>query len=285
MPTPTVALVTMEPMPANAGTDHAPLAVALDRRGVVPIDVPWDHPRFDWSKVAVAVIRSTWDYHLRLPQFLAWTRRVPRLLNPARAVAWNAHKGYLRQLEARAVPTIETAWVPQGPAPLLTQVLQQHGWREAVVKPCVSGGAHLTQRCSLRDWGDGQQVLEEILQTGDAMVQPYVSTVETSQERSLVFIDGVYSHAVRRDPILETGAYGAHIAPASDDERWAAEQALRALELGPLLFARVDLIRDDAGELKLMELELIEPYLYLTLHTGAADALADAIVRRLDAWR
>ena len=75
MPTPTVALVTMEPMPANA--EHAPLSVALDKRGVVPVDVPWDHPYFDWSKVAVAVLRSCWDYHLRLPEFLAWSRRVP----------------------------------------------------------------------------------------------------------------------------------------------------------------------------------------------------------------
>ena len=79
MTTPTVALVTMDPVPANA--EHAPLASALDRRGVVPIDVPWDHPRFDWSKPAVAVIRSTWDYHLRPQQFLAGTTTVPRLLN------------------------------------------------------------------------------------------------------------------------------------------------------------------------------------------------------------
>src|SRR4029077_17339364 len=123
------------------------------------------------------------------------------LLNPARAVAWNAHKGYLRQLEARAVPTIETAWGPQGPAPLLTQVPSTHRWQQAVVKPCVSGGVHLTQRCSLLDWKEGQRVLEEILVDGDAMVQPYIPTVETSQERSLVFIDGVFSHAVRRDPV------------------------------------------------------------------------------------
>lgn len=281
----TVALVTMDPMPANAGSEHASLAVALDRHGVVPIDVPWDHPTFDWAKVAVAVVRSCWDYHLRLPEFLAWSRRVPRLLNPARVLAWNAHKGYLRQLEARAVPTIETAWIPQGTAPLLTHVLAAHGWNRAVVKPCVSGGAYLTQRCSLLDWKDGQRTLEEILTDGDAMVQPYLSAVETSNERSLVFIDGVFSHAVRRDPVLSTGRHTAAIVAASDEERWAAEHALRGLELGPLLFARVDLIRDDRGDLRLMELELIEPSLFLGLHVAAADTLAEAIVRRLQAWR
>ena len=282
MAPPKVALVTMEPMPAQA--DHAALAAALDKRGVVPIDVAWDHPFFDWSKVDVAVIRSCWDYHLSPARFLAWTRRVPRLLNSARVIAWNVHKGYLRQLEARSVPTIETLWVPQGPAPQLTKLMASYGWHQAVVKPCISGGAHRTVRCSVLDGREGQKVLAEICETGEAMIQPYLPTVETSQERSLVFIDGVFSHAVRRDPFLTTKQHTASLAAAADDERWVAEHALRGLEFGPLLFARVDVVRDEHGDVRVMELELIEPSLFLDAYLPAADALADAIIRRLDGW-
>jgi hypothetical protein len=283
MAPPTVALVTMEPLPPN--TEHGPLAAALDKRGVVPVEVAWDNPHFDWKKVDVAVVRSTWDYHLRLDSFLAWAQRVPRLLNPSRVIEWNAHKGYLRQLEARSVPTIETVWVPKGPAPLVTKLMQQHGWHQAVVKPCVSGGANQTVRCSVLDWREGQRVLAEICQSGEAMIQPYLPTVETSQERSLIFIDGVFSHAVRRDPVLTTKRHSSSLAVAADDERWLAEHALRGLGFGPLLFARVDVIRDERGDLRLMELELIEPSLFLTAHPPAAEALAEAIVRQIDGWR
>ena len=283
MPPHTVALVTMEPMPAN--TEHSFLAAALDKRGVIPVDVAWDHPTFDWSKVEVAVLRSCWDYHLRTKAFLDWARTVPRLLNAYRVIEWNVHKAYLRQLEARSVPTVETVWVPKGPAPLLLTLMESHGWHQAVVKPCVSGGAYKTVRCSVLDWGEGQKMLGEICEKGDAMVQPYLSTVETSQERSLIFIDGVFSHAVRRDPILTTGVHSSSLAVAAPDERWVAEHALRGLEFGQLLFARVDLIRDERGDLNVMELELIEPSLFLAAHPPAADALADAIVRHIDGWR
>ena len=104
---PAVALVTMEPMPANP--EHAPIAAALAVRGVEAVDAAWDDPTFDWSTVGVAVLRSTWDYHLRRDAFLAWARKVPRLLNPARVVEWNSHKGYLKELEARAAHTVRPA--------------------------------------------------------------------------------------------------------------------------------------------------------------------------------
>jgi hypothetical protein len=249
------------------------------------VDVAWDDPTFRWDKVDVAVIRSTWDYHLRREEFLAWTKRVPRLLNPARVVAWNSHKGYLKELEARAAHTVPTLWIPQGPAPLLPQLLAAHGWTEAVVKPCVSASAHHTVRFSNADWKHAQDMLGVICATGDAMVQPYLTAVETSHERSLVFIDGVFSHAVRREPILTVGRFAATRVAPEDDELWIAENALRGLETGPLLYARVDLIRDERADVRVMELELIEPSLYLSLCPEAAEPLAEAIVRRLSGWR
>lgn len=272
-----VALVTMEPMPAAA--EHRPISAALRKRGVEALDVAWDDPTFDWSSVDVAVLRSTWDYHLRHHAFLEWVQRVPRLLNPSRVVLWNSHKGYLKELEARGIQTVPTLWVAQGPAPLLPQLLATRGWDQAVVKPCVSAGAHRTLRFSSSDWRAAQDLLVEICSSGEAMVQPYLETVETSQERSLIFIDGVFSHAVRRDPVLRTGSYGGTRTRVADDELWLCEGALRGLETGPLLYARVDVIRDARGDVRVMELELIEPSLYFTAFPEAAQTLADAIVR------
>lgn len=279
---PQVALVTMEPMPANA--EHRPISEALLRRGVVTVDVAWDDPAFDWAQVDVAVLRSTWDYHLRRDEFLAWARQVPRLLNPARVAEWNSHKGYLKELEARGTHTVPTLWVPRGTPPLLPQLLATHGWTQAVVKPCVSASAHRTLRFSNTDWKHAQDLLVAICATGDAMIQPYLAAVETSNERSLIFIDGVFSHAVRREPVLVTKRFAATRIAPEDDELWIAENALRGLETGPLLYARVDVIRDDRNDVRVMELELIEPLLYLALCPEAADALAEAIVRRLGGW-
>jgi hypothetical protein len=273
----------MEPVPPTA--EHQPIIDGLSRRGVDGVVVAWDDPGFDWTAVDAAVLRSTWDYHLRRDSFLAWTRKVPRLLNPARVVEWNSHKGYLKELEARAAHTVPTLWVPRGPPPLLVQLLSAHGWSEAVVKPCVSASAHQTVRFSLSDWKHAQDMLAVICATGDAMVQPYLKAVETHHERSLIFIDGVFSHAVRREPVLITHRFAATRVTAEDDELWIAENALRGLETGPLLYARVDLIRDDRNDVRVMELELIEPALYLYLCPEAAQSLADAIVRRVSAWR
>ncbi len=252
---------------------------------MTPVDVAWDDPTFDWAAADVAVIRSTWDYHLRRDAFLAWTRRVPRLLNPARVVEWNSHKGYLKELEARAAHTVPTLWIPRGPPPLLPQLLAAHGWTDAVVKPCVSASAHQTVRFSISDWKHAQDMLAMICESGDAMVQPYLMAVETSHERSLIFIDGIFSHAVRREPVLITKRFAATRTAPEDDELWIAENALRGLETGPLLYARVDLIRDERGDVRVMELELIEPLLYLSLCPEAAETFADAIVRRLSGWR
>src|SRR3954470_13906533 len=162
---PRVALVTMRPMPETG--EHRPISEALLRLGTHSIDVAWDDPLLDWSKIDAAIIRSTWDYHLRRDDFLAWARRVPRLLNPARTVAWNSHKSYLKELESRGIQTVPTLWVPAGAPPLLPQLLATHGWTDAVVKPCVSGGAHRTLRFSANHWKEAQALLIAICATGD----------------------------------------------------------------------------------------------------------------------
>ncbi len=278
----TVALVTMSPTPRDE--DHPVLGAALARLGLESVDVAWTD-EFDYSQVDLAVLRSPWNYHLSRDAFLAWAKQVPRLLNPAAVVEWNSDKHYLRDLEARGVPVIPTAYVGPSNRLPLAELLDARGWDEAVVKPCVSAGAHQTLRFRRQTPQEAEKLLSAILERCGAMVQPYLESVETSRERSLVYLDGVFSHAVRREPVLATGRYGGTLAAAAEDERWVAESVLRSLPDAPLLYARVDLARDTRGGLCLMELELIEPHLYLNQHPSSADALADAIARRAAAWR
>jgi glutathione synthase/RimK-type ligase-like ATP-grasp enzyme len=253
----------------------SPLVAAFARRSVTVRVAGWDDPSFDWSRCGLAVLRATWNYHRQVDAFLSWAARVPRLFNPPAVVKWNARKTYLKDLAQRGVPTVPTEWIDRPVA--LTEVLERRGWSEAVLKPTVSGGSFRTLR--FRDPREAQPLLEEILTESPAMLQPYLPSVETSRERSLVFFDGELSHVVKRHPPLSTGLHGGVAVEAEPDERALAAKAVDGL--GPLLYARVDVARDENGRPCLMELELIEPSFFLETCPEAADLFAAAVLTKV----
>jgi hypothetical protein len=271
-----VVLASCNPMPAG-DPEHAPLIEAFAALGIEARAVAWDAD-YDWSQTRAVLIRSTWDYHHRRDQFVAWAKRVPNLFNPASIVEWNTHKSYLRELELRGVPIIPTRWVARGERLDLREVQ----WNEFVIKPAVSGGAWKTLRTTVAELPKAQEHLDALVQTHDAMVQPYLSAVEGYGERSLIWIDGEVTHALRKDPALAVGANldgGVRVEPSAE------ELALSEKTLGPiasqLSYARVDTLRDDAGVLRLMELELTEPFLFFRFGPKDAPArLARSVARR-----
>jgi glutathione synthase/RimK-type ligase-like ATP-grasp enzyme len=273
---PRIALATCAEFP-DLFSDDEPLVAALLARGAVPVPAVWDDASVDWASFDLVVIRSTWDYVDRRDAFVAWARSVPRLANPAVVVAWNTDKTYLRALAAAGVPVVPTAFVDGGD---LAAVLSEHGWHDVVVKPAISAGAKNTLRCNGSSLAEGQALLDRI--EGTAMVQPYLDAVEDYGERSLLFAGGRFTHAVRRNPALSTegeARYDARLVTPTDAELDLAHRVLA--EAGePLLYARVDLVPDAAGEPLLMELEVTEPQLFLRFSTSAAEALAGAIVAR-----
>lgn len=286
---PHVLLATCAALPDLEPEDR-PLVTALAARGLdVQVGI-WTDPKARWADAPICVIRSTWDYHLQLEAFLAWARRVDgvtRLLNPLDLVAWNGHKSYLRDLAARGIPTIPTTWAVGAAAPTLADVVAATGWQDVVIKPLVSASAHRTLRTGVRDIEHAQSHLEALVADGGAMIQPYQLDVEVYGERSLVYVDGTLSHGVRRTPALAPGVTNPNaydVVPVTPDEDALGRKVLAALD-APTLYARVDLVRRADGELAVLELELIEPSLYLTRVPGAADRLADAIVARLPAAR
>lgn len=276
-----VALATCVHKP-EPDPDEAPLVEALARAGLRPRVLAWDDPAAPWDAVDACVLRSTWDYPRRADEFLAWVGRVAgvtRLYNPREAVAWNIHKGYLRELAARGVPVVETAHVPRGAAPELALLLRERRWSRAVVKPAVSAASFATWQIGQADAAASQGRFAADVAARDTLVQPYMRAVDDDGERSLVWIAGELTHAIRKRPRFDGEDEQASAAlPIADDERRVADAAL-APWAERLLYARVDVVRDEAGAPRVMELELIEPSLYLVQHPPALARLVAAIGR------
>jgi hypothetical protein len=254
--------------------------------------VSWDDPAADWASYALSVVRSPWDYVPRRDNFIAWAHSVPRLHNPADIIEWNTDKVYLRDLAAQGVPVTPTSFVTAG------ETWPPPPGGEWVVKPTISAGSQDTGRYLLPSQAPlAAAHVARLNKAGrTAMVQPYLSAVDTHGETAMMFLPDAtgrltFSHAARKGPLL-TGPDEGNIDPGSEDitartpttaELSTAEQVLSTIPGGTerLLYARVDLIPGPDGAPMLLELELSEPSLFLRTAPSAAARLADAIVARL----
>ena len=282
-----VALITCDMFP-DLYDDDFPLRDALRARGVTVDAVRWDDPAADWSSYDVPVLRSPWNYVPRRDDFVAWARRVPHLLNPADVVAWNTDKTYLRGLLENGLPATPTDFVAPG------ETWQPPAAGEWVVKPTISAGSQDTGRYTLPAQSDlaAAHVIRLTVAGRTAMIQPYLTAVDTAGETALVYFAAPggglsFSHAARKGPML-TGPDEGQIDLGSEEitarQASAAEIAVadKILDAVPgkerLLYARVDLIPGPDGEPVLLELELTEPSLFLRVAPGAAERLAEAIL-------
>ncbi|AWW39731.1 ATP-grasp domain-containing protein [Streptomyces cadmiisoli] len=284
---PRIALVTCRPGPEVAADLDLPvLAGALTRAGADTAVVEWDDPAVDWAGFDLAVIRSTWDYSWRATEFLAWARKcggVTRLANPAHVVRWNADKRYLGDLAAAGVPTVPTRYLAPGEPVGLPD---DHDY---VVKPTSGAGARFAARYSPHEHATAVRQLARMHAEGfTAMVQPYVEGIDVTGERALQFFGGRLLHASRKGAVLAPGtAYdarkvahpGLEVWRPTDAELAVAERALSTVPGAPeLLYARVDLVDGPDGEPRVMELELVEPNLFLSLHPGSVGPVVEAIL-------
>jgi glutathione synthase/RimK-type ligase-like ATP-grasp enzyme len=289
-----VALVTAR---AARGLDEdmPPLLAAFASAGAHAEIVDWDDPEAEWGRFDAALLRSAWDYTERLPEFLDWIERVDALtalLNPAAVLRWSADKHYLRDLERLGVPVVTTTFAEPGAdaREVLSEFLGREACAELVVKPAVGAGSRDTRRHARACTAETTDHVRELLDAHRAvLLQPYFEGVDQHGETALIYINGRFSHAIRKGPLLPLGA------PATDglfapetitrrepgaDERAVADRTLAALPCGRLLYARVDLIRDAAGKPCVLELELAEPSLFLAYAPGCAEQLASATLAR-----
>jgi glutathione synthase/RimK-type ligase-like ATP-grasp enzyme len=284
---PRVALVTCRPGPqVSVDRDLPVLAGALAEAGAEASVEVWDDPDVDWGAFDLAVIRSTWDYSWRAAEFVAWAERcgkLTRLANPAEVVRWNTDKRYLGQLAAAGVPVVPTRYIAPGEAPGLPD---DH---EYVVKPTSGAGARFAARYTPGEHEVAVRQLARMHEEGfTAMVQQYLKRIDVSGERAVQFFGGRLLHAGRKGAVLAPGtAYDARKVAHPGIEPWTptaaelavAERALAAVPDAPeLLYARVDLVDGDDGQPCVMELELVEPNLFLWLHPQSAPRVAAAIL-------
>jgi len=269
-----VRIATCKELPEIDG-DAEPLAAAFVAAGIDAPLLAWDDPAVDWDEPAPTVLRSTWNYALHHEAFEAWLERVATagpLWNPLPIVRDNLHKRYLLELAARGVPVVPTTLVESGgDLPDLARF---------VIKPEVGAGS-LNARVFRAGDPEAREHLARLTRTGAALVQPYIESVEDHGERSMVWIDGALSHAIRKSPRFSgdseqvTGPF-----PISDAERAVAEAALAPVA-AQLLYARVDLARDASGQPMVMEMELVEPSLFFSRYPGSADRFVRGLLRRL----
>jgi len=260
-----IAVVTSKD-PRYVDPEVPVVAEALRAAGMSPHVVSWDD-ELDWAAYALVVVRSPWDYFDRVVEFYEWAARVQlvtRIVNPADVIRWNSHKGYLVELAAKGIPTVPTRLIP-GESIDVDLQLEECPWDEVVIKPAVDGGGREVLR-ALRDSDVARLHAEALSAKGDVIVQPFVPGI-VDGERSLVFLGGAFSHAVRKVPA--EGDYrvqyfygGTELEHAPDSAELRV--ALWAIDSAPgrLTYARVDLV-DWEGAPTLMELEAIEPDLYL----------------------
>jgi hypothetical protein len=278
-----VALASCLTLP-DPDEDAAPLLIALRAAGLTAEVLAWDDPDADFGRAALTLLRSTWNYPQRPDDFLGWVSRVASvsaLYNPVDVVRWNVHKRYLLDLERRGVPVVPTELVARGCDAELEPLAARRGWTEVVVKPAISAGSRGTMRVRSSELRRaGRDHLRALLTEGDVLVQPYVSSVEGYGERSIIWIDGAVTHAVRKSPRFPGDPESVTAATVAPDEQ---ELAIRAVAAAPppLLYARVDMARDEGGHPQVMELELIEPSLFFPKCPEALERCVRAVKRQL----
>jgi glutathione synthase/RimK-type ligase-like ATP-grasp enzyme len=278
-----IALASCAVLP-DPDPDEAPLLKALRAAGLTAETLAWDSPRSDFGRARATLLRATWNYPDRPAEFLAWVDRTASrslLLNAPEAVRWNVHKKYLLELERRGVPVVPTRLVEKDEATPLGDVMRARGWIDVVVKPAIGTGSRGTLRVAEEGAERDDAHLRVLVDRGDALVQPYMASVEEYGERAVVWIDGELTHAVRKSRrFLGDRERVSPAVPIAPDE---AELALAAIAAapGPLMYARIDIVRDEHGAPCIMELEIIEPSLFFAQSPAALDAYVRAVTRRL----
>jgi len=301
---PIVTLATSADFP-NLDEDDRGLPDALRERGIEPRVAIWDDPAVNWDDAGVVVMRSVRDYATKdkYAAFLEWARSLSRVANHSDVVTWNSDKHYLGRLADLGVPMIPTTWLEPTAGLSKHQVHTRFPAQgDFVVKPAISSGGRGTGRYTSTHAGSRSQAINDAmhhLRHGrSVMVQRYLQEVDRGGEISLVYFNGILSHAVDKAPMLHprfrsTDEVHEEIVTAREpsEQEWLWGERVRKAIHGlikehagrdiQLLFNRVDMVGDGQGGFYLMEVSLIDAGLYLGSTPDALDNFADAIAQRV----
>lgn len=249
----------------------------------------WTDKKVAWASYHVILLKSPWDYHEKYEAFCRWLDKVKglgiRLLNPHHIVKWNSDKHYLQKIAKAGLKVIPSAIIERGELPLLSSFFYQFGTDKLIIKPCVSAGARDTFIVTPQNLAEQQLLVTQLAKAEAFIVQPFIKEIEAEGEWSFIFLNGRFSHSVLKKP--KRGDFrvqpyhgGTTDAAVAEDRHVQSASAYVEQFAKGCLYARVDGILIN-NELHLMELELIEPYLFLNAHPEGyqryTDALHDAL--------
>lgn len=274
---------------ADLPEDDRPLIAAFAALGISAEPEVWSTPNADWTAYGCVLVRSTWDYTWRYPEFLAWLDYVgmaTRIINEPRLLRWNTHKRYLRDLQSRGIAIPWSCWPARGDELALADWFERSGAEALVVKPAVGAGGRDTFVVRRGESASPVPDVAALLAERDVIVQEYIPTVTSEGELSLMFVDGKFTHAVCKRPAAGEfrvqERFGGRVEPCvpTPETIEFARRVLAATPIAPV-YARVDLIMCAGGEPTLIELEVFEPSMFFAHGPAAITALAAAVARRL----
>lgn len=272
---------------ANGFSEHLDLLPYLRQRGIDIEQQIWDDLNVDWAAYDVALLKTPWDYHQKIDAFKSWLDRLEtlgvRLLNDYATVRWNMDKRYLKDVAAAGFDVIPSVFLDKGWEGDLRALFGELGADSIIVKPCVSGGSKNTVALQLADVGSAYAGVVEMVSQGDYIVQPLMKEVREG-EWSHIFFNGAHSHTILKKPAAGDfrvqQAFGGTIEPLFPSKSQVAEASAYVQHFAKdSLYARVDGLMVN-GKFVLMELELIEPFLYLSYEENAVENYYRALVEK-----
>jgi len=283
-----IAFLTLHD-PAGFVIDDELAVLPLARRGIHVDTIPWDRPGVDWRQYALVVIRSTWDYQHSAEAFLRVLEAIEhqgiRLENGSEIVRWNMQKTYLRDLAGRGIETVPTFWREGLRAGELVPLFEELRSDEGVIKPVMSSNAQGAWKLDARRARELAPEIEAYFAGRPLMMQPFERGIAEEGEFSMIYLNGAYSHGILKTPkhgdFRVQEEHGSTIVSIAPEPALLAAGADAIAAVGQkLLYARADFVRS-GDTFRVMELELVEPSLYLRIDAGAAERFADTVASRL----
>eukprot|EP00026_Physarum_polycephalum_P014960 Phypoly_transcript_15533.p1 GENE.Phypoly_transcript_15533~~Phypoly_transcript_15533.p1 ORF type:complete len:286 (+),score=47.50 Phypoly_transcript_15533:33-890(+) len=283
-----LGLVTSAQFPTLTHDDSLLLNELRGRNIDVEIII-WNEPNTDWSRFALVIIRTPWDYIHKYEEFVKWieaTSAQTRILNAPSVLLWNVHKRYLAELPSLEIPCVPTVVLEAGKRKGIDSIMRENKWNMAVVKPAVGAFAtdvHKIQSGSITH--QQEKHMKVLLEQQDMLVQPFISSVKLKGEISLIFIDGKYVHAVHKIPPQgDFKVQGGKIQPTTPTPaqiQLAKKTVSVVQKKGSILYARIDILFGQDDELLVSEVEVLDPELFFRYSRECVLAMADAICLQL----
>jgi glutathione synthase/RimK-type ligase-like ATP-grasp enzyme len=281
-----IGIVTCQAWPHLLDADQD-IIIMLSEHDIDAFPVVWDDQSVDYSIIDALLIRSTWDYFEKVDAFTKWldmveARNIP-CFNSIKTIRANMHKRYLRQLAENSLSIIPTFWIDKGNYSQLETFLGQTNPGEYIIKPAISAGSYLTEKFNYTEANAILAQYKEIIQDVDLMIQPYIQAIEDSGEVSLLYFNGQYSHSVIKTPkegdFRIQSQYGG-VYNVFEPKTELIHFGLKAIEIlaEGQLYGRVDMVKM-GDQYTIMEVELIEPDLYFSIHPLAKKTFVDQLVQ------